>query len=132
MRCAPGADGTAQLCWSNAGHPPPVFVCTDGQVQLLARTPERVLGVASGARRTDHELLLRPGDTLLLYTDGLVERRGAPLDDGFGWLVEELAALGRQPLGALCDDLLAELGGRVDDDVALLAVRLPAGQPGLR
>jgi sigma-B regulation protein RsbU (phosphoserine phosphatase) len=129
---APGIDGTAQLCWSNAGHPPPVFVRADGRAQLLAHTPQRVLGVAADARRTDHELLLRPGDTLLLYTDGLVERRDVPLDDGFAWLVEELAALGPQPLGPLCDQLLGELGGRVDDDVALLAVRLPASQPGLR
>jgi sigma-B regulation protein RsbU (phosphoserine phosphatase) len=129
---APATGGTAHLCWSNAGHPPPVFVSADGRAQLLARTPERVLGVAAGAPRTDHEVVLRPGDTLLLYTDGLVERRGVPLDDGFAWLVDELAALGPRPLGPLCDELLGELGGRVDDDVALLAVRLPAGQPGLR
>jgi sigma-B regulation protein RsbU (phosphoserine phosphatase) len=129
---APAADGSAQLCWSNAGHPPPVLVCADGQTRLLGRTPERVLGVAAGARRTDHDLVLRPGDTLLLYTDGLVERRGTPLDDGFAWLVGELAVLGDRPLDALCDELLGELGGRVDDDVALLTVRLPAVQPGLR
>jgi phosphoserine phosphatase RsbU/P len=129
---APNPDGTAQLCWSNAGHPPPVCVCADEGSRLLARTPERVLGVAAGARRTDHELLLRPGDTLFLYTDGLVERRGAPLDDGFAWLVGELEVLGDRPLDPLCDELLGALGGRVDDDVALLAVRLPAGQPGLR
>jgi serine phosphatase RsbU (regulator of sigma subunit) len=128
----PAADGTAQLCWSNAGHPPPVFVSTAGRARLLDGTPERVLGVATGGRRTDHQLLLGPGDTLLLYTDGLVERRGTPLDDGFAWLVGELELLGGRPLDSLCDELLGELGGRVDDDVALLAVRMPAGQPGLR
>jgi sigma-B regulation protein RsbU (phosphoserine phosphatase) len=125
-------DGSAQLRWSNAGHPPPVLACADGSAKLLGRTPERVLGVGAGARRTDHELTLRPGDTLLLYTDGLVERRRAPLDDGFAWLLEEVQALGRPPLDQLCDELLAELGGRVDDDVALLAVRLPQAQPALR
>jgi serine phosphatase RsbU (regulator of sigma subunit) len=121
------ADGTATLVWSNAGHPPPALVCADGRTTLLARTPERLLGVAPGVHRTDHELVLQPGDTLLLYTDGLVERRGAVLDDGFAWLLGELAERGGYPLGRLCDELLAELGGRVDDDVALLAVRLPAG-----
>src|SRR4051794_8500486 len=121
----PGDDGSARLSWSNAGHPPAVLACADGEVTLLARTPERLLGVAPGVHRTDHQLVLHPGDTLLLYTDGLVERRGATLDDGFGWLVGEVEALGREPLEQLCDALLAALGGRVDDDVALLAVRLP-------
>ena len=116
--------GPAVLCWSNAGHPPPVLVCADGRTQLLDRTPERLLGVAPDVHRTDHELTLGPGDTLLLYTDGLVERRTALLDDGFAWLVDELRAIGREPLDRLCDELLAELGGRVDDDVAMLAVRL--------
>ena len=135
----PGGAGTMRLTWSNGGHPPPVLARADGAVELLARTPERVLGVAPGTHRTDHELAFRPGDTLLLYTDGLVERRGAVLDDGFAWLVEELAAIGRRPLDELCDGLLGALGGRVDDDVALLAVRLPAvpggqpdAQPGVR
>jgi serine phosphatase RsbU (regulator of sigma subunit) len=126
------ADGTATLCWSNAGHPPPVLVCADGRALLLERTPERLLGVAPGVHRSDHQVPLAPGDTLLLYSDGLVERRGAPLDDGFAWVVEEARSLGGQPLDRLCDDLLAVLGGRVDDDVALLAVRLPEDQAGLR
>jgi phosphoserine phosphatase RsbU/P len=122
----PGDDGSARLSWSNAGHPPAVVACADGVVNLLARTPERLLGVAPGVHRTDHQLVLHPGDTLLLYTDGLVERRGATLDDGFRWLAGEVEALGRETLEQLCDALLAALGGRVDDDVALLAVRLPA------
>jgi phosphoserine phosphatase RsbU/P len=123
------ADGSVVLCWSNAGHPPPVLARAEGSTSLLTRTPERLLGVAPGAHRTDHGVVLGPGDTVLLYTDGLVERRGAPLDQGFDWLLGELRTLGRQPLGRLCDELLRELGGRVDDDVALLAVRV---QPGVR
>jgi serine phosphatase RsbU (regulator of sigma subunit) len=126
------ADGTATLCWSNAGHPPPVLACADGTTALLERSPERLLGVGRGVDRTDHELRLCPGDTLLFYTDGLVERRTAPLDDGLDWLVGELQERGREPLDELCDELLAELGGRVDDDVALLAVRLPAAQSARR
>jgi sigma-B regulation protein RsbU (phosphoserine phosphatase) len=126
------ADGTATLCWSNAGHPPPVLARADGSTELLERTPERLLGVGTGVDRTDHELRLCPGDTLLFYTDGLVERRTALLDDGFEWLVGELQARSREPLDQLCDELLAELGGRVDDDVALLAVRLPGAQPARR
>jgi sigma-B regulation protein RsbU (phosphoserine phosphatase) len=126
-------DGSACLCWSNAGHPPPVLARADGRTALLAPPPERLLGVAAGAHRTDHTEVLHPGDTLLLYTDGLVERRRVPLDDGFAWLVGELDTIAREPLEALCDELLSELGGRVDDDVAILALRLSdPGQPGLR
>jgi serine phosphatase RsbU (regulator of sigma subunit) len=127
----PDRDGTATVCWSNAGHPPPVLRCADGRVQLLDRPPERLLGVAPDVARSDHVLALHPGDTLLLYTDGLVERRTASLDAGFSWLLSAVQARGGEPLDQLCDELLAQLGGRGDDDVALLAVRLP-DQPGLR
>ncbi|MGY1701162.1 PP2C family protein-serine/threonine phosphatase [Geodermatophilus sp. SYSU D00766] len=116
----------AGLRWSNAGHPPPVLVGADGAVRLLARTPEPLLGVAPDTARTDAELLLRPGDTLLLYTDGLVERRHGTLDEGTAWLVEELGRRAHDPLEELCDRLLATVA-RVarHDDVALLAVRVP-------
>ncbi|MCZ2822781.1 MULTISPECIES: PP2C family protein-serine/threonine phosphatase [unclassified Modestobacter] len=117
--------GTRLLRWSNAGHPPLLLARADGGVVLLDRTPESLLGIAPGAPRTDHTVRLCPGDTLLFYTDGLIERRGAPLDDGLAWLVGELSRTGREPLDRLCDDLLGQLGGRVDDDVALLAVRVP-------
>ena len=61
---------------------------------------------------------------LLLYTDGLVERRTASIDEGTGRLVELLQRIGREPLERVCDDLLREMGDQEDDDVALLAVRV--------
>ncbi|WP_345771352.1 PP2C family protein-serine/threonine phosphatase [Geodermatophilus normandii] len=115
----------ATLCWSNAGHPPPALVAADGSVRLLTRTPERLLGVTPGSPRTDAEVALHPGDTLLLYTDGLVERRDGTLDEGSAWLVEELHRRAGEPLDELCDRLLAAADAR-HDDVALLAVRVPA------
>jgi phosphoserine phosphatase RsbU/P len=119
------ASGPVPLRWSNAGHPPPVLICADGTIKLLERTPDRLLGVTPDAERADHEISFGPGDTLLLYTDGLVERRTVPLDEGTAWLVRELSAIGRAPLDRLCDDLVTQMGSELDDDVAFLAVRLP-------
>lgn len=113
------------LRWSSAGHPPPVLVRSDGIVEVLERMPEPLLGIAPATGRHDHQVDLRPGDTVLFYTDGLVERREWSLDEGTDWLVEQLRRRGREPLDELCDGLLAELGGSPEDDVALLAVRLP-------
>ncbi|WP_346621015.1 SpoIIE family protein phosphatase [Blastococcus montanus] len=115
------------LRWSNAGHPPPVLVRADGTAEVLERSPDRLLGAGPETTpRTDHDLLLRRGDTLLMYTDGLVERRGMTLDDGTAWLVRALQDLGKEPLDRMVDGLLSALGTRGDDDIALLAVRLPA------
>ena len=124
VRCVSGAGGVT-LCWSNAGHPPPVLVCADGSTVLLERTPDRLLGVTPGTERHDHTVTLRPGDTVLFYTDGLVEQRGTSLDEGTELVVETLRRIGREPLDRLCDELLGGLHGPIDDDVALLAVRVP-------
>jgi serine phosphatase RsbU (regulator of sigma subunit) len=120
-------DAGATLCWSNAGHPPPALVAADGSVRLLARTPERLLGVTPDVPRTDAEVPLGPGDTLLLYTDGLVERRDGTLDEGTTWLLGELTRRAGGPLDELCDGLLAAVDASSrHDDTALLAVRVPA------
>ena len=118
-----GDEGRRLLRWSNAGHPAPVLVEEDGTVTLLERTPNRLLGVGPDALRVEHACLLPPGSTLLLYTDGLVERRGANLDDGVAWLCQEIADLRHLPLDELCDRLLSVLPEELDDDVALLALR---------
>ena len=122
----PDDDGLL-LRWCNAGHPAPVLVRADGSVELLARAPDRLLGVGRPVARTDHVLFLAAGDTVLLYTDGLVEAPDLPLDTGTAELV---AALSRRGAGSrwssVCDELLAGLGSRHDDDVALLALRIRA------
>ena len=124
------APGTTRLCWSNAGHPPPMVIDEHGRVSALAPgQPDLLLGLFPETRRAGHEVLLREGTTLLLYTDGLVERRGQPLDEGLDRLRDLLAELaGRDrdlDLEALCDEVLeAMLTDRPEDDVALVAVRL--------
>ncbi len=119
-------DGGRWLRWSNAGHPPPVIVRPDGSSELLRSEPELLLGVQPSTSRTDHRTPLPPGTTLLLYTDGLIERRGEPLGAGMEWLRHRVASLAALPLDSLCDALLAELPTDADDDVALLALRVEA------
>src|SRR3712207_3446303 len=111
------------LRWSNAGHPPPVLLAADGSVVLLEREPNRLLGVDPGAPRVEHSAPMPPGATLLLYTDGLIERRGATLDAGLAWLLDAVSGMQGLSLEELCDRLLAVLPSALDDDVALLAVR---------
>ena len=60
----------------------------------------------------------------MLYTDGLVERRNAFLDDGLGRLLAAAPELARRPVEALCDELLHRLQPDLTDDIALLAVRV--------
>ena len=121
------------LRWSNAGHPPPLLVHPAGadgvpaRVEVLETDTDLLLGVDPATGRSDHTRALAPGCRVLLYTDGLVERRGTSLDRGLEWLADAVARLAHLPLEQMCDALLAQLPGRVEDDVALLAVAvLPA------
>ena len=122
------ATGERTLRWSNAGHPPPLLVSADGSAQLLEHPRELLLGVDPETRRTDHTLSLQPGDTVVLYTDGLVERRDATLDDGLDRLVTAATELAGEPIDDLADELLVRLAPEADDDVALLVLRV--GRPG--
>lgn len=116
------------LRYANAGHLPPLVRHLDGGVQFLDRARSALIGAPLGdsTERAETAVGLRPGDILLLYTDGLVEDRRRPLDRGLA-LLERLCA--EQPpqvrLETLCDALVAGLGAeRSEDDVAVLAVRL--------
>jgi phosphoserine phosphatase RsbU/P len=118
------ARGLRRLRWSSAGHLPPLLLCPDGSLRPLDTRPERLLGAEFPRPRTDHEALLRPGDTVLLYTDGLVEHGRTGIDEGITRLSGQLAELVDVPLEKLCDQLLDRIvPGRADDDIAVLAVR---------
>ncbi|MEZ0165440.1 SpoIIE family protein phosphatase [Kineococcus sp. LSe6-4] len=119
------AAGVRTLRWVNAGHPPPVLVLADGTARVLRTDPDLLLGVGAG-HRTDHVVEVPAGATLLLYTDGLVERRDDDLDAGTEWLRRRAGALAGPDLAAALDELLAEVAHAGGDDVALLAVRLHA------
>ncbi|PPK97307.1 serine phosphatase RsbU (regulator of sigma subunit) [Kineococcus xinjiangensis] len=120
---AEAAAGLRTLRWSNAGHPPPLLLQPGEPARLLTRPEDVMLGLAPHVPRSDHTEVLHPGATVVLYTDGLVERRGEALDTGLRRLVEAAGRLERLPLQALCDALIADLAPAAEDDVALLAVR---------
>ncbi len=117
------ARGRHRLRWSNAGHPPPLLVRADGQVELLRRPADLLLGMRRDTVRRDHTVDLTPGSTVLLYTDGLVERRGESLAVGLERLRTTVEGIAHLPLDELCDRLVADLAADSLDDVALLAVR---------
>jgi integral membrane sensor domain MASE1/anti-sigma regulatory factor (Ser/Thr protein kinase) len=109
---------------ANAGHPPPLLIHADGAVELLEAGTAPPLGaVVHGRDIPASEHHLEPGAALLLYTDGLIERRGVSLSDGLDRL-RAAAAGGPDDLGALCDHLLDVLVDEdVGDDVALVVLR---------
>jgi anti-sigma regulatory factor (Ser/Thr protein kinase) len=105
---------------ANAGHLPPLHVKPDGSTAFLEGGRSVPLGALPAADYSEAEYLLEPGSALLLYTDGLVEVRRAPIDDGLARLVKSVSK-GHGDLEGLCDRLLATVGGG-EDDVALLAL----------
>ena len=119
-----GEAGSWLLRWSNAGHPPPLVLEPDGTVHVLRTDADLLLGLDADALRIDHDHPLAPGATVLLYTDGLVERREESIDDGLAHLREAVEELAGVELEQLCDLLLERLGKEGDDDIALLAVRI--------
>ncbi|WP_330294299.1 SpoIIE family protein phosphatase [Streptomyces sp. NBC_00503] len=124
----PEAEGHWQLRWSNAGHPSPLLLTPDGAVESLTQHDVLLHHALPPRPRTCGSRSLPPGSTLLLYTDGLVEERGADIDENVERLTQELAAA---PPGirlhALLRSLLDTIGPReAQDDTVLFAVRVPA------
>ncbi|MGZ4615698.1 MAG: SpoIIE family protein phosphatase [Actinomycetes bacterium] len=108
-----------------AGHPPPVYVDPAGRAALLWEGRSAPLGAHFGvATRPEARLTMVPGARLVMYTDGLVERRDQPLDQCIAALAEELGAWSDRPFDTLADGVTdAILGGDpTDDDVCLLAL----------
>ena len=107
---------------SCAGHPPPVLASLDGETQFAKVQVDPPLGVLSDLHRTAADLSLPDQGVLLLYTDGLIERRGEDLAAGLSRL---LAAVEAADPEVLCARVMQRLVGQSipEDDIALLAVR---------
>jgi serine phosphatase RsbU (regulator of sigma subunit)/anti-sigma regulatory factor (Ser/Thr protein kinase) len=115
---------SVRFAW--AGHPPPLLISA-GRTRTLDVTPAPPLGVVPFARFPETEVALRPDDAIVLYTDGLVERRGESLEVG----LERLAATADELAGSSIEDLTHGLverlvgGAGTEDDIAILAMRVP-------
>ncbi|SEG93259.1 PAS domain S-box-containing protein [Actinacidiphila yanglinensis] len=115
------------LMYSNAGHPPPVLMHADGSHELLDQATDPPLGVrVEHVPRPQATVDYREGDTLVMYTDGLIERRGEDIDVGLNRLVRAVRELRELPPDELAEGLLramADPSGQ-RDDISLLATRL--------
>ncbi|MET9388431.1 SpoIIE family protein phosphatase [Streptomyces sp. NPDC002928] len=115
------------IIYSNAGHPPPLLVHPDGTCERLDQATDPPLGARpQHVPRPQAGQPYRPGDTLVLYTDGLIERRGEDIEAGLDRLTDVLCRYGTVSPERLADVLLARLGltGGSRDDIALVIVRL--------
>lgn len=122
------ARNEVRLRWSSAGHPPPLVLTPAGELVELAAPgddPDLLLGVEPSAPRTEAVVTLPAGSTVLMFTDGLVERRGQSLDEGLARLRATVVSLADRTLDELCDETLRQmLPERAEDDVALVSVRV--------
>jgi serine phosphatase RsbU (regulator of sigma subunit)/anti-sigma regulatory factor (Ser/Thr protein kinase)/transcriptional regulator with GAF, ATPase, and Fis domain len=119
---------TGELVYSSAGHPPPILVHADGATEMLEDGHTIALGIRPGWPRPEARVTVPAGATLLLYTDGLVERRRVALEDGISRAAEVVQDRRTTALDALADQIMSELAPSegYQDDVVLLLYRHPA------
>jgi serine phosphatase RsbU (regulator of sigma subunit) len=128
-------DGAAvRLRLTAAGHPPPLVIRSNGDVEEVG-TSGMLVGALPAVRSTTATVTLGSGDTCLLYTDGIIEARGGPLGkEMFGErrLREALAECGGMPGEAITERIqmlaLQWVGLRPHDDMAVLAITAPRGR----
>ncbi len=126
--CAVLNPDTGELVYSSAGHPPPILIQPDGTTQLLEDGHTIPLGLRPDRPRPEARFTIPARATLLLYTDGLIERRRTALERGIA-RVSELLKDGRtSTLDDLANQVMSGLapGGGYQDDVVLLLYRHPA------
>ncbi|MFI2780557.1 PP2C family protein-serine/threonine phosphatase [Streptomyces sp. ALB3] len=127
-----GGDMGFHVVLAGGGHPPAVLLRADGSADYLPTPGGQLVGVVPDAQFTTATVGLRPGDTMLLYTDGLTEAHDPVTDERYGdeALLEFARALA--PVSAhraveAVTGLLDSFGEGLDDDIALLAVGVPHG-----
>ncbi|MFC8733152.1 SpoIIE family protein phosphatase [Luteimicrobium sp. NPDC057192] len=112
-----------ELAYSRAGHLPPVLV-RGGSAHLLDGAAGTLIGYGPSVRATA-SLRLLPGDVLVFYTDGLIERRDRDLRAGLEALADEAGAVSASDAAGVGEQLLSRVGSTPEDDVAVVVVRVP-------
>jgi serine phosphatase RsbU (regulator of sigma subunit) len=113
---------------TSAGHLPPALCRPGGTAEFIDVPGGVMLGAGQGCYPAA-DVELPPGSVLALYTDGLIERPGEDITAGMARLARTLAAGPAPALDQLCDSVLADLGARARDDIALLLARPTADGP---
>jgi PAS domain S-box-containing protein len=117
-----------QLAHASAGHPPILVIDADGSTRWLSNGRSGPINGHVDANRPDAIDILSPGSTLVLYSDGLIERRREPITVGLDRLAQTAAQLHSLPIDQFCDQLIEALGvGTVrTDDAVILCLRIPS------
>jgi PAS domain S-box-containing protein len=126
--CAVLTLATGELVYSSAGHPPPIMVYADGTTMMLEGGHRPPLALRRDDSQPEARITMPARATLLLYTDGLVERRGYSIDDGMARAADLVQGGRAQALDEIADELMSQLEprGGYPDDVAMLLYRQPA------
>jgi PAS domain S-box-containing protein len=116
---------THVLTWSRAGHPPPLVCEADGTTRFLEDVNATPLGTF-GKNFATAQVTLTDGALLVLYTDGLIERRERLIDEGLDWLAARTRASRNEPLAGLCANLVDRsfASSPSADDICVLALRV--------
>jgi serine/threonine-protein kinase RsbW len=123
--CAVLDQTTGELTVANAGHPPLLRVGATGTTEYFGDATGVPLGVRPYTTYGQVTVGVAPGETIVLFTDGLVERRGEPIDGRLDLLADRASELATSDGNEWCDVLVeAMIGARRDDDVAVLAIRI--------
>jgi len=125
--------GGYEVLLAGGGHPPALLARADGTVEEQGTPHGQAAGILAHPRFVTNTMHLGPGDVLLLYTDGLIEARvpdppGRYDEEALHAFTTERAPITAPALVSSLVDLLTELAGGLEDDVALLAFGLPAAQ----
>jgi PAS domain S-box-containing protein len=126
--CAVLTPDTGELVYSSAGHPPAIMVHADGTTAMLDGGRGLPLAIRPDRSRPEARVTMPARATLLLYTDGLIERRGSSIDDGMARAADLVQDGRSQALDEVADHLMSRLepAGGYPDDVAMLLYRQPA------